>query len=412
MVKSMRIRKARNAVGAKRKRGVRRRRLQTVQLKRSYPNPGAYAAGYGAANMVANMVATRRKIAPPRVRRRRPGAVGGRTVGGDISFKTLRWKRSRMRVWPAINQLVKSREYQIERCQGMRRMNSNNDGTTLPGWASLLNTYDLGTGSLCPLDLFDLTAVLNNNLPAPTVAYSMSVLDNGNISWSPRWTQSATGSTLTNGAWEYERSSRIGSTSVGVRYITHEWFDIRLNLYGCNTQPTYYDIMLVTLKSDVYDPFEVQADAQDERKRQLAYLGMVKTLMFNPINPGDSDWSHGFNVLRRYRKVFQPSSPFGSDDVVDKNPHNHVLKIKYVMKRTLDYQQYAKQPPSDTVALGGQWVQTFGTIAELQNVPRSRAKLFLLVRAMNTTRVTAENSTAANTPSYDFCIRRKITYSS
>lgn len=397
------------------RRGVRkgRRRLtSSVSTPIYVPGQGGFGVRSGTLKRVRRSHASRLSGAKRRIPavglRRVRRRLNSTAVGGDISFKTKLWKRRRLGVKAAIKQLTKSREYHIERLQLMNRMNAVNDGLTLPGAAALHNTFDLNTGeTTCPLDLFDLTRVYNNaSLGNPSVGFRLQITDAGAVQWGIRPSQTHDGTTNLNGQWAVERASKSGA--VNAQYITHEWYDIRLNLYGCNTQPTYYDVMLCQLTSPEFDPFEATGAAEGRRK--MFYCGLVKTLMYNPINPGDNSWNKGFKVLRRYRKVIQPSSAFGGTDTVDKNPHNHVLKIKYVPKRTLNYHQFAFAPATDTVALANQWVQTFQNPGLLQNTPLPRARMFLVVRALNTTPVSIGSATANNTPSYDFMIRRKITY--
>ncbi len=151
-------------------------------------------------------------------------------------------------------------------------------------------------------------------------------------------------------------------------------------------------------------------DNEEKDRRIQLWQSMVSTAMFNPIMPAQNGWQRSFTILRKYRRVIQPSSPFGSGDVVDKNPHNHVLRIKYVDNTTRDYQWASSPAGSDTAALTAQWTPRFGSQSEVQNEPNSKAKLFLIVRAMNTTAVALADSSAANTPSYDIVLRRKVSF--
>lgn len=354
----------------------------------------------------------------PRARRvaglRRQRVRRGRPTGGDMTYGKKVWRRRPpIKAIPVIRQLLKMQEHMILRFQGMNRMNAVNDGVGLPGAYYLNFTDPSGSGgAVVPVHVYELTSVRQNTGAFAQCGYQLSFTDTGEPQFSVLPTQTNTGATASSG-WQLERST-LASDVVQQRYVKTDWFDIRLNLYGCNTQPAWYDIMLVQIKDEnnSVNATSATGGVDGVNRRRLFWQGLAKTLTYNPINPGDNSWFRGMRVIRRYRKLIQATNPYGNADVVDKNPQNHYLKIFYADGRTRNHQWESQSAVTDTDVLNQSWRVTQGTTdATLNILPHPNARLYLIVRCMNTTfTALGESGTAANTPSYDLVIRKKISF--
>lgn len=396
------IRKRRNAIGAKRKRGVRRRKLGVshYQYKRAREAVGVAATGIAAYRGVMRPAGAPRGV-PKRQRR------NVATFNGDMTSAQRLWKRRRFSVKPLLRGLMKMQEYCLYRFQGVKRMNASNDGTTQPGYYALLAQDPVTLSNpAVPLHLFDLTCT-RVPLSAPAVGYQMAIDNTGAVTFSSMSGQVPAGTDAANCPWQLERTS-AQSLDLTTRYIKTDWIDIRLNLYGCNQVPTYFDIMLVQLKDDFCDPLTVPSTNEQLTRRNLFWQGMVKSLTYNPLLPGDNSWYNGVRILRRYRKKFDPSEPFSSAEVLDKNPDNHVVKVFYADNKIRNHQWQAAAALTDTAAMTQQWRSYTASATELLPTVHPKAKLFLVVRALNTTPETSGN--ALDTPTYDIVIRKKVTY--
>lgn len=400
----------RNAVGAKRRRGVRKLQgVTSVMYKRRHPSVTgeAYASSMGLRTARRGPFTRRR---PPSKRFR----TATRIVGGDMSMSKLMWRPYRPNSLTSVVRTLNKQSFTIvSRYQACKRMNVLNTGTNIPGQLALHNTYDVAIGgSSCPLHMFELTGLSPVQLVASEpVGYYMNVTDSGTTGFVPMNGTSSDGSVDITGQWQLERLSNHVGLGVNQtylsRFVTTEWFDIRLNLYGCNTQPTVYDVMLVQ-PTEMYALRDVlDAGLDTENLRNNFWQGMVKGMTYNPVIPGNNGWRKGCRVIRSWRRIINPSNPYGSSDVVDKNPHNHVLRIKYSDNRTRDYAYVEAAPSTDTLALANGWVVSGVNNAVIKAQPKPKARLMLVVRAQNTTPVAEGVATAANTPSYDIVIRRK-----
>lgn len=332
--------------------------------------------------------------------------------GGDLSLSAKIWKPFRQ---PDLKMLI--REFRrsqftiVQRLQGVNRMNALNTGNNLPGYYSLSNTYDLAPGSsMVPLHVYELTSVRDIQ-GDPSVAYYMTVTDAGGVVFLPMACQRADGSTEPNGYWQDERNFTPGNLKPSLpgtagprRYWTTGQIEIRLNLYGCNTQPTIYDIMLVQ-PTESWATLDTAPTEYTDARRNV-WQGLVRSSTYNPLIGGNNGWRRGLKVIRSWRKVIQPSVPISAGDIADRNPHNHILNIKYYDGKTRDHQYVERAPPSDTIALAGQWTTTSDFTQSYRVNPKPRARLYLIVRALNTTVASIETQTASNTPTYDCVIRR------
>jgi len=377
-----------------------------VQYRRNFG-----AAGYAAAGGMAGMVASRLKRRAPSLtrvttKRRRTSRRRG---GGEMVFSKARFgKRPRMTI-AKLHKLTQP--VHILRWQGVNRLNgATTPGTTIPGYFTLpltVNQADAAGSQKFPLHLIDLTTVSQGSTNPMSMHYQLVGNDAGQMNFNPVSGQSSTGGTIS--FWNTEMVTDGSSISTD-RFIQHDWFDLRLNLYGACEQTTFYDIMVVSFTKSWLEPALIGNPVPGEQEKLNAYYGLwqglVKNISFNPILPGQKDAFQGMKVHRRYRKII--GSTMATEN--DANPNNHIFKLFFRDGKIRDYNYGAPAQASDAAVNSAQFQTSLGLTTNLPDVrPRERERLFVIIRASNTTPTTlaAEND-AGVTPSYDLCLRTRV----
>lgn len=382
----------------------------------AYRRPGYGNAGLGAFGTRLGRMGRQRNAARAALlmqRRRRRAGTGG---GGEIGW--VHRRGGKYRPYTVGKLLTLGQAVNTFRFQGVRRMNEDSaqainadgsSGQTMPGYFSLQNTPPDANGSeLYPIHAFDLTNINNISTDTGPVSYYMFYDNAGSVNY-PNWFvqsgQAASGSN-TNG-WNIEDQSMGAVTAVNRRYVQHDWFDIRMVCYGCRQQPTYYDIMVVSYYRDYLQPCGytdvTQLDAEQKNAYRAYWQGMIKNISYNAILPGQRDAFKGMRVHRRFRFTIQPSQTTDSD----RNPHMRIVKFFMKDYKIRDY-NWGKYPSLATEVDSAKYAVDGG--GGVRNHPREDQRLFLIVRASNTTPASGENVTADNTPSYDICIRKQVRY--
>lgn len=380
----------------------------------AYRRPGLSSYGMAAFRGRASRVGRGRSAARTALlnqrRRRRVGVVGG----GEIGFVRKYGGKYRPYTVPKLVTMGLTRV--TYRYQGVNRMNANTKdaGGTFylpPGWYRLSNNPNNAgsTSNLLPLHVFDLTTVRNVTSTPKQVGYSLGYVSD--VATSPSWfgmsSQVAGGGTNAAGGWEYEDTNGSGSTFLSSRYIEHEWFDMRFTAYGARSQPTYYDIMVVQFSREHLAPRINGQNANGFTTEQNAqysnfWAGLAKNISYNAILPGAKDVFKGMRILRRFRFTIQPSM----SDEVDRNPNMRIVRLFQKHYRCNDFGFGPDQTQTNAQVDGPNYIQN--NTSSVNDFPLPTQRVYLLVRASNTTEVAYNLESADDTPSYDMCLRKQV----
>lgn len=382
--------------------GARRRRrlgVSDVRYMRKRPFSAIGQFGVNGAPLKRRRFVGRRR---PPVRRVRRAAGGSRS--GQLTFVKKRLGKIRPVSAPTVLKLLGNSQFW--RWQSLKLMNAN---TGMPGKQILQCYKDTTVGnSQVPFHIYNLTAYRSSATPSSdaSVGYFLQFTDAGLPVFSTLSGQDPSGSDVASQPWFWEAGDTINK-EIGVKYVKTEWFSINLLLYGCVKQPTYYDIMLVRFDRQYLDPIEGSSvvNANEIMYRKAFYQNLVRNLVTNPINMGAADGAmYGMRVIRRYRTVIQPSTTIDQDT----NPESRKFQIFFKDGKMRNH-DYGGEPLTTDNALFDTGYAVESTLgASFQNNPKSRARLYLIVRASNTTSILPANVTANDTPSYDICMRKKV----
>ena len=393
-------------------------------------------AGAAAASAVGNLLHKRPRLSSGlpgavntnlrrHVRARRRGPMlptleeGGGNHNGDTSYMNRMWKPKKTTVAGTLKMLQRKLTVCTLRCQNIRRIDQQRShlaGGSCPGAVRLPNQALTPLITLCPVHIYSLSSVGLTDPAAAQVGRSLVISDSSgvaSISFNVIPTQNPDGTQDTGGLWKGERINQPDFLIRPGRYITTGWVDIKLNLYGCTDQPTVFNISLVKFIDQDLNPEESPNAAlvANLNKRSNFWAGITKPLCFNPIVTTQPYTPRGYVVLRRVRRLIQPLPAFAAtaDSAGTANPGNHIVRIRYYDGKTRDH-QWSYTPATQTQALSEQWQPIVETTAGMQQDPHPKARLYLLVTAMNTTLVASATEGSRNTPSYDFSIRKTINF--
>lgn len=315
------------------------------------------------------------------------------------------------------------------RFQGVNRMNSlapvgvASDGgvnLTCPGFFRLRNTSTNATEpdrAYLPFHVIELTHLPNISQDSGSVLRQMALTNAGGVVFDAIDGQRAvTGAAYTHWNWEYtdnptssDSGTGIINNALGCKYVKTEWYDIRFLLYGMRQQPTFFDIMLVRFDRDHLVPNSaLSRNAEELIDYNSFYQGMTKNIAFNPILPGHVNFKRGMRVIKRYRKYIAPVET----DKADRNPDSHQFRLFYKDGMIRNYDWATKGHNSSDDHDSANFVQQVRAV-DLRNECYPRSRLYVLIRALNTTNINPGSGVAEdvdNTPSYDVLVRKKIRY--
>lgn len=446
MVKPRRPRLSRSR-GVGKAKGSRRRLTGSNIVTPAYapgmgPRPAVSSSGGGASSSAGRGIRPmkRRRIGPVMRRLR----MGQRVeVGGQMTFRKARFGRGRRVTVKKLQRMTMTTA--ILRFQGLKRYGvlnptAINAGPTeaagaadqqenkvdlsgaggVPGYYRLRNTNigELGTNGTVdemPLHIYDLT-VCPNNSGRPVNAWSLGFEQQTNSAKPVFGTltgQTPNASVDVGFNFEYTTVPVSGDAGTGnitpqckAKYIKHEWYDIRLLVYGQRQFTTYYDIMVVRFNEDCLVPdFNVTgAESELDVKRTSFWQAMVKNITYNPLIPGHARAFNGMQVLRRYRCVLDSSS----QDNADRTPAHKVFKI-FMRDGVIRNYDYGSRPHTSITNIDGPQYMQNVRINDLNDRPLPKSRTYLVIRASNTV---PEDDTQDmdGQPSYDLVIRKKIRF--
>lgn len=286
-----------------------------------------------------------------------------------------------------------------QRCKVM------NAGVGLPGSIVMSHNTINTDQTLSPMFIMCLNSTNNHPTytegPANLVAFN----NTGGVVFLNQNCQSYDGS-ITQARWvaDYlDPASGYNDVSPEVRYIMNSSYDIRLNCYGATSQPTCYDIMIISFNEDYLTPGETPSSAQEIADRHSVYQGLVHKYMANPILPFVAP-KNKYKIHTRVSFTLQPTLNVENDTT----PQSKIVKLFVKDGSLYDYcyhgDGFTGAGADDKLDTTQFVLQGNSSTDEYSDFPASRARKFLVVRAMNTTRSASE--TTANTPSFDIVVRK------
>jgi len=343
-------------------RGV--KRLRTGAPKRTYNK---------ASSQMADVFPTIRKNVTLAVRK----PIDKRTLKLGFNYRVLRWQR----------------------------VNNLNTGSGIPGALVLSHTTINNDWTVSPCYLMCLNHTNNSTTTTNGPMYQLQFNNNGGVQLAFQNAQNSD-NTITQAKWAAEKTYPNivqGTNDPEVRYIMNAWYDIRLNCYGANSQPTVYDISIISMIDDYLDPFEIPSSAQEVADRHSTWQGMVQRYMSNPILPVVTP-KRKFRVHAACQFTLQPTLNIENDAT----PQSRIVRMFIRDGSLYDYCYHGdgfSGVGADDRLSTTQWVSQ-GTVSSLDysDMPAAKARKWLVIRALNTTRSTVEDRT--NTPSFDICVRK------
>lgn len=335
---------------------------------------------------------------------RRPRRIG--RVGGQFAVSRSVYGRPRRMT---VRKLVKiGTGSTVDRFQGITRAyaaTATRDATgvitstTGGGSFYLANAPNAVGNQSFPLHVMDLTTAQT----ASSVLHELTIGDTGNPVFAALPGQTSTG-TASN-QWQVEYLDNTLGTGPQARYRQHIWYDMRFLLYGATSQPTFYEIMLVKLLKDELAPIGDDTYVGPENDNRRAFWhSMVQRCAFNPIMPAHYNALRGLKVLKRQRVYLPPSS----NDDLDVAPASKMVKWFIRDGRIRDYAYGGNSLNADTGINSSNFVVTSGT--RIQDYVHPKSRLYIIIRAMNTTQIDTTTDSNYNTPTYDMVVRRKVRY--
>lgn len=305
---------------------------------------------------------------------------------------------------------------QTYRFQGVNRMNGQAqpviaaDGTTVgftpPGYFKLQMGANVVGDQPFPLHIMALTPI-QNNATSIILHQQLRLSDAGGPVFSPLPGQnSANSATASN--WQADNTTGIpaGVVNLNTRFFLTDHYDIRMVCYGARSQPTFYNIMIVRFTQECLHPnTAVIAASENEQKQKSFWQGTVKNLCYNRILPGAPGWAKGMTVLKTLSFTLQSSS----GDEIDRTPAARIVKLFVRDGKLRDHNWGPHALATDLDVNDADWAPNPGSgTAGNVNDPNFKDRLYMIVRASNTTPVLPAAETADNTPSYDLIVRKQF----
>ena len=349
------------------------------------------------------------------LKRRRVVKRGGIAQAGQISSSSVKYGAKRV-IKPA-RFVREATDYIIQRYQGVNRLNYLTADTAgqFPGYYPMyfVNSGTTDQNSRLPVHII---ALNRNQKDTENTFHRELQLTNANAAanvndqfqWLPLagqgWNNDSAPVSVIDFVNEHEGKVNF-TLDAHVRNqprIRVAYYDIRLMLHGCRTQPTVWDIMYVSFTNEAVGMVSNAGALNDDM-----WKGFVKDIVYNPILPAHTQSMKYMKIHRKWRYTIQPS--MNTD--LDTNPECKMVKLFIRDGRILDYSQPHIADSTfnnDEDAILGAVFSRDNANTESFDDPVWKHRRFLLIRAMNTTPVTAAASTRANTPSYDLVYRRRL----
>lgn len=363
----------------------------------------------------AGGVVKRRRGMPPRPSRRSRPRTRVVQKGQDMVLaKSIARGRMARLTWGKFKKRLPG---YIVRFQGMQKYNTiaaTRDAagiisglTGVPGYFQV-NFYSAGAAadSTLPCHIVNLTGIRNNSTYA-NVLYQVKMDDTGITKFSPMSGQNNLG-TAGGTTWNMERL--FGNQQEGLDNTTHarnEWYDIRMCLWGTGTQAVKWTIRYGYFTNVHADP-TVETDSSaipvvQRSKVQAFWQNLIAANVYHPQLPKPNPNGTGlWRSIWEKSYIIQPMS----QDEVDSSPNHQMIRFFQKDGRVLRYTTRSDYITNDLNIDDGGWQVQEDAVTDYQTDPFSRARRYLLITATNTV---DDTSSFLAIPSYDLCIRKKVT---
>lgn len=277
--------------------------------------------------------------------------------------------------------------------------------TSCPGFIRMANLVSGTDGTQLPMFMVCLNHA--NNQSASTIGpYFQVVMNNGgDVSFTNVGCQNPDGE-ITQFKWILEKHNpSTVATNADSEYsrIQQAWYSIKMNCYGARTRPTYYCVEIVSFLDEDLDPY----DGLNGLTRRSFYQNYIRKYVSTPMQTSTSLRTKYLTVHKRLNFVV----PASFETESDKTPHSRQINL-FVRDGNIYNYAYTQvgfnAAGADEALLTRQYVtQNVNNVSQAVDWPQSKARKWLIVRAMNTQR---QNDVAAcnrdNTPSMDLLIRK------
>lgn len=336
----------------------------------------------------------RRRPLPLAKRRRTKKQASGSHEYSRYSTSIGRFGRQTLK--NAFKHLRSLEEYAIVRWNGVKSWNTN-------GYYWMNNTPS-GGGRVCPLYIFNLTALPKLGLTC-TPFLQMAIDASDNPFFGAQTSVPAVGTGTTTGL-VCEKTSQRGFPSIDKASIM-QWADIRMNLWGCKNKPTKWCIQLVKFRSKLVDPwYNLVTTAANQSEYKDFWYSQVAPYMFNPIHhdPNNNGWR--LKVVKTWTFTQDPTLTIENDT----DPKCKELRIFHKFNKYIKWDTINNG--TNTVARELDAPGYTQVIADTSTncYADSRYGYYLMIRALNCGADEVVDNT--NTPSFDLSVRMKHVYNS
>lgn len=298
------------------------------------------------------------------------------------------------------------------------RWNNCNAFNSATGGALKLQNYTAtaaGQRSLFPVYFVDLTSAVNNVFGTVTYANPVYTLSND---WATQnfYLDNVAGLAQSGASganpWLLESSGALSNVYTGntpFRSAVHKWVDIRMLAYGCTTQPTKYDITIISFPEDEFNPFYlsdinggfVDRNTDDGATGLLQYF--VHPYCYNPIFPEDPGHRKKFKTHFREQFMIQPQFSIENDTA----PHMKDFRFfkVYDAIRKYDWKNnLTAQNAGGNVASAMNAPAFANEAGQVENNVIWGQRQYLMIRAISGPQATNVFSKTVN-PSFDLFVR-------
>lgn len=193
------------------------------------------------------------------------------------------------------------------------------------------------------------------------------------------------------------------------RFMLHRYSNIKMVLWGRSAFKTVYNVKLIKLLDSDLDPFEnaTITDTTKQYTREAFYSAMMKQHVSNPIATSKH---HLSNFKGKFQIVWEKNYTIREKLSTEDQMKHKIVKIFRQHDKLLDYASESRLAnfPADRLDDPEEELTVNETVTNLQDVPKQRQRLFLMVTA-NATRNTSEGAdSATDWPSYDITITNKF----
>jgi len=220
--------------------------------------------------------------------------------------------------------------------------------------------------------------------------------------------------TATSNAWQIENAPAIntGVRNAPLRSDIRKWVDVRMMLYGSTTQPTKFDISVVSFPDVEWNPLYLaylntltQPVSITDQATMIAFMQwLLAQYTYNPIMVQNSNFASRIKFHKRWSCIVQPQ-----ETTETALTSGHMRQLNWFMKEDVIC-KYDWNDPNGTLGVtdpltGDAFQQNLGQCQN--NVAWSKRK-YLMIRATSKYRLGAGAPTPDPVdPSFDLIVRTR-----